>query len=71
MLARHPIAAAQPSAPPPPPASHGSNGNQSPGGFAPIGGGIEILLVCGAGYGLARKIKKKAPLKVPLIKTNL
>jgi len=37
--------------PPPPPGEHGENGNQVPGGGAPIGGGIGILLALGAAYG--------------------
>jgi len=37
-------------APPPPPPDHGESGNQ-PGGNAPIGGGLFILLGLGAAYG--------------------
>lgn len=37
--------------PPPPPGEHGQNGNQPPGGGAPIAGGIGILLALGAVYG--------------------
>jgi hypothetical protein len=37
--------------PPPPPTEHGENGNQVPGGGAPITGGIGILLALGAAYG--------------------
>lgn len=51
------ISAAQPSSPPPPPAGHGLNGNQSPGGMAPLGEGLVILLSMGAGYAL-RKVRK-------------
>jgi len=36
--------------PPPPPPGHGSTGNQ-PGGNAPIGGGLFILMALGAAYG--------------------
>ena len=36
--------------PPPPPPGHGQTGNQ-PGGNAPIGGGLFILLGLGAVYG--------------------
>ena len=36
---------------PPPPSSHGVSGNQAPGGGAPIGGGLFILLGLGAAYG--------------------
>ena len=36
--------------PPPPPPGHGQSGNQ-PGGNAPIGGGLFILLGLGAAYG--------------------
>jgi hypothetical protein len=37
--------------PPPPPDEHGQSGNLPPGGGAPIGSGIGILLVLGAAYG--------------------
>ena len=37
-------------APPPPPPGHGTTGNV-PGGGAPIGGGLFILLGLGAAYG--------------------
>jgi len=37
--------------PPPPPGDHGSSGNNAPGGNAPIGGGLFILLGLGAAYG--------------------
>ena len=40
--------------PPPPPPEHGTNGNV-PGGGAPIGGGLFILLGLGAVYG-AKKL---------------
>ena len=36
--------------PPPPPLGHGQSGNV-PGGNAPIGGGLFILLSLGAAYG--------------------
>jgi len=39
---------------PPPPPEHGGSGN-TPGGNAPIGGGLGILLVLGAAFG-GRKI---------------
>ncbi len=39
---------------PPPPPNHGESGNQ-PGGNAPIGSGIAILIGLGAAYG-GRKI---------------
>lgn len=51
--------------PPPPPGEHGQNGNQPPGGGAPITGGIGILLALGAAYG-GKKVydvtKKNAPI---------
>jgi hypothetical protein len=53
------ISAAQPSSPPPPPAGHGLNGNQSPGGMAPIGEGFVMLLSMGAGYALRKTGKGK------------
>lgn len=40
---------------PPPPPGHGSGGNQSPGGMAPIGSGLILLLGMGAAYG-AKKV---------------
>ncbi|MBK7173177.1 MAG: hypothetical protein IPH84_08075 [Bacteroidales bacterium] len=36
--------------PHPPTTGHGVTGNQSPGGTAPVGGGISILLALGAMY---------------------
>jgi hypothetical protein len=36
--------------PHPPTTGHGVNGNQSPGGTAPVGSGISILLALGAMY---------------------
>jgi len=39
------------SPPPPPPGGHGSNGNQVPGGGAPIGSGVALLIALGLGYG--------------------
>lgn len=39
--------------PPPPPPSHGSGGNV-PGGGAPIGEGMVILVALGAAYGWKR-----------------
>jgi hypothetical protein len=46
--------AAQPG-PPPPPSGHGTDGNQAPGGGAPIGSGLVIMITMGAAYG-AKKI---------------
>ncbi len=37
--------------PPPPGDGHGSTSNQAPGGGAPIGGGIALLLSLGAAWG--------------------
>jgi len=37
--------------PPAPPGEHGQTGNQPPGGGAPIGSGVGILLALGAAYG--------------------
>jgi len=48
------ISVAQPG-PPPPPGGHGSEGNQSPGGTAPIGTGLFIMITMGAAYG-AKKL---------------
>jgi len=41
--------------PPPPEGGHGSGGNQVPGGGAPIGSGIVLLISLAAGYG-AKKV---------------
>ncbi len=43
--------------PPPPEGGHGQSGNQEPGGGAPIGSGLGILLALGAAYG-GRKVYK-------------
>jgi hypothetical protein len=49
--------------PPPPPDEHGQSGNLPPGGGAPIGSGMVILLALGAAYGgkklFAVKSRKK------------
>jgi len=45
--------------PPPPPSGHGESGNQVPGGGAPIGGGLFILLGLGVVYGAKKLIVKK------------
>ena len=46
------LAMAGPGGPPPPPGGgHGQGGNQAPGGGAPIGSGIAILLSLGAAWG--------------------
>ena len=37
--------------PPPPPPQHGQEGNSSPGGTAPVGSGIALLIGLGAAYG--------------------
>ncbi len=40
-----------PQSPPDPPSGHGGGGDANPGGGAPIGGGLFILLGLGAAYG--------------------
>ena len=47
---------------PPPPGQHGLNGNQVPGGGAPIGEGLIFLTLLGAAYGAKkwREAKHKA-----------
>jgi len=46
------VAFAQDPPPPPPPSGgHGSNSNQNPGGSAPIGSGVALLLSMAAMYG--------------------
>ncbi len=37
--------------PPPPGGGHGQGGNQTPGGSAPVGSGLVVLLALGAAYG--------------------
>ena len=37
--------------PVPPPSGYGQNGNQQPGGGAPVDGGLSILLVMAVVYG--------------------
>jgi len=44
--------------PPDPPGGHGLNGNQGPGGAAPVDGGIGILLLSGLGYSLMRVMRE-------------
>jgi hypothetical protein len=44
--------------PPGMPGSHGSNGDQPPGGGAPIGAGIGLLVAMGSVYG-AFKMKRE------------
>jgi hypothetical protein len=47
-------------APPPPPSNPSNDGNGPvTGGSAPIGGGIEILLLLGAAYGVKKAYKAK------------
>ena len=38
----------------PPPPQHGRSGNQSGGGYAPVGEGVVMLLSLASGYGIAR-----------------
>ena len=40
-----------------PPGGHGLNGNQGPGGAAPIDGGSLILLMSGLSYGAIKVIR--------------
>lgn len=39
---------------PDPPSGHGSSANSSPGGGAPIGDGLVLLLTMGAAYGVLK-----------------
>ena len=58
-LSSSPVLNGQPSAPP---GGHGLNGNQGPGGTAPVDGGGLILLIGSLGYGgykLIRKLKRE------------
>jgi len=49
--------------PPPPPTSYGQSGDSPPGGGAPIGSGIALLLTLAAAYGgkkmFAKPVKSK------------
>ncbi len=49
--------------PPPPSEGHGQTGNQVPGGGAPIGSGLLIMLALGAAYGgkKVHNMKKNKP----------
>ncbi len=54
---------AQDPPPPPPGAGHGAGGSQVPGGGAPIGSGLVLLIAMAAGYG-GKKVydfKKQKP----------
>ena len=44
---------------PNPPGQHGQSGDKAPGGGAPIGGGLLILLSLGAGYGAKKLYDRK------------
>lgn len=50
---------AQPGGPPEPPDNHGESGDQNPGGNAPLGGGVFILLGLGAAYCATRVLRNK------------
>ncbi|MBI9036530.1 MAG: hypothetical protein JEY97_00235 [Bacteroidales bacterium] len=50
---------AQTDPPPPPPSGHGGSTNQTPGGSAPVGSGLFILIGLGAIYGSKKYISKK------------
>ena len=43
--------------PHPPTQGHGNNGNQQPGGSAPLDGGLTILLALGLSYGARKTLK--------------
>jgi hypothetical protein len=45
--------------PPPPGGGHGMGGNQSPGGSAPIGSGLILLISMGALYGTGKTIQSQ------------
>jgi len=44
-------ALAQDPPPPPPGGGHGQGGNQTPGGSAPVGSGLVVMIALGAAYG--------------------
>jgi len=45
------VFAQDPPPPPPPGGGHGAGGSQVPGGGAPIGSGLVLLIAMAAGYG--------------------
>lgn len=45
--------------PPPPPIHHGANGNQSPGGQAPLPDGALLLVTMAAAYGMSGILRNK------------
>ncbi len=45
--------------PPEPPGSHGQTGNQPVGGGAPIGSGLLVLAMMGAGYGAVKYYNRR------------
>jgi len=45
------VFAQDPPPPPPPGGGHGAGGSQIPGGGAPIGSGLVLLIAMAAGYG--------------------
>jgi hypothetical protein len=53
------IAQEPPHPPHPPQSGHGQQGNQSPGGTAPIGGGLTIMVLLSAFYGTFGSIRQK------------
>jgi len=55
LVISNPISAQEP--PHPPTTGHGSQGNQPPGGGAPIDGGLSILLALGIAYGTRKALK--------------
>ncbi len=50
---------AQPGGPPEPPDSHGESGDQTPGGNAPLDGGVFILTALGVVYCGAKVFRNK------------
>ena len=49
LMASLPVLAQDP--PPPPGGGHGQGGNQTPGGSAPVGSGLVLMMALGAAYG--------------------
>jgi hypothetical protein len=49
--------------PHPPTTGHGISGNQSPGGTAPVDGGLGILIALGFAFGTRKFIKEKRSLE--------
>jgi hypothetical protein len=50
--------------PPPPPGEHGENGNQVPGGGAPVGDGLVFLTLLAVSYASCKLYRKRNRVQV-------